>query len=51
MKIELSDEQLNVVYQALAAQPFQTVAPVIAELQKQVNELQQEPEPEGEHDG
>lgn len=37
-KLKLSREMVAVIGQALAKAPYETSAPVIAELQKQVNE-------------
>jgi len=35
MKLELNENQLNIILQSLAKQPFEVVADVIAEIQKQ----------------
>jgi hypothetical protein len=40
LKFELSQEMVAVIGRALGAQPFDTVAPVIAELQKQISAQQ-----------
>jgi hypothetical protein len=40
LKFELSQEMVAVIGRALGAQPFDTVAPVIAELQKQITAQQ-----------
>lgn len=43
LKLELTADQVNIIGKALGAQPFDLVAPLIAELQKQINpQLQQQ---------
>lgn len=37
MKFELSEQQILIIGKALGAQPYDVVALVIAELQKQIN--------------
>jgi hypothetical protein len=44
LKFELSLEMLNVIGEALGNGPHKVVAPVIAELQKQINAQQQSAE-------
>ena len=50
MKLELNEAQLTTVMQALAAQPFQAVAQLIGEIQKQAQanqtQTQTDEEPE-----
>jgi hypothetical protein len=41
LKFELSQEMVAVIGRALGAQPFDIVAPVVAELQKQITAQQQ----------
>jgi hypothetical protein len=43
LKFELSQDMVAVIGRALGAQPFDTVAPVIAELQKQITAQQPPP--------
>jgi len=38
MQLNLTVEQINIVLQSLAAQPYQAVAAVIAEIQSQARE-------------
>lgn len=45
LKFELSEQYVAIIGKALGAQPYDAVAPVIAELQKQINE-QQKPQDE-----
>jgi hypothetical protein len=40
LKLELSEQMISVIGKALGAQPFDVVAPVIAELQKQISAQQ-----------
>ena len=40
MKFELNEPQIMTIGKALEQMPFVTVAPVIAELQRQINEQQ-----------
>jgi hypothetical protein len=40
LKFELSEQALAIIGKALGAQPYDAVASVIAELQKQINEQQ-----------
>ena len=40
MHLDLTNEQTNLVLQSLAAQPYQAVAPLIAEIQKQAQQQQ-----------
>ena len=35
MKLELNENQLNIILQSLAKQPFEVVADIIAEIQNQ----------------
>ena len=50
LKFELSEQHIQIIGAALGAQPYDRVAPVIAELQRQINEAQKpksdEPKPE-----
>lgn len=41
LKFELSEQHVNVIGAALGKAPYEIAAPVIAELQKQVNAQQQ----------
>ena len=45
MTFELNEQMVAVIGKALGAQPYELVAPVIAELQKQIN-AQQKPPPD-----
>lgn len=40
MKFELNDQHIQVIAQALGNAPYNASAPVITELQKQINEQQ-----------
>jgi hypothetical protein len=42
VKLELSEQMIQVIGEALGNAPFKTSAPVIAELQKQINAQQDE---------
>lgn len=44
-KIELSEEHLRVIADALGNAPFRLAAPVVSELQRQIRE--QQPKPNG----
>lgn len=49
LTLTLSPEMVQVIGRALGAQPYDAVAPVIVELQKQINEQQkQQPAPQAE---
>ena len=41
LKFELSEQHIQIIGAALGAQPYDAAAPVIAELQKQINAQQQ----------
>ena len=43
-KLELSEDMMNIIVQALANAPYRVAAPVLNEIQKQVNEQQSKPE-------
>lgn len=45
LKFELTPEMVAVIGRALGAQPYDAVAPIIAELQRQINAQQAKPEP------
>ena len=44
MTFELNEQMVAVIGKALGAQPYELVAPVIAELQKQINAQQKPPD-------
>jgi hypothetical protein len=45
LKFELSEQHIAIIAKALAAQPYGLVAPVVADIQNQIN-AQQEKEPQ-----
>lgn len=42
IKLELTEQMINIIGKALGSQPYELVAPVITELQKQINEQQEQ---------
>lgn len=48
MNFVLSEQMVLVIGEALANSPYKISAPVIAELQKQINAQQQKPDPKPE---
>lgn len=43
INLSLSPEMIVIIGKALGAQPYDTVAPVVAEMQKQINAQQNRP--------
>jgi hypothetical protein len=46
LKFELSEQHVNVIAQALGNAPYSVAAPVIAELQNQINAQRQQAAPQ-----
>ena len=50
MKLELTQEQLQIIGAALAELPYRISAPLIAEIERQIVEQQKQPLEEAPHD-
>jgi hypothetical protein len=46
MKLELSEQYVAIIGEALSNAPYKIVAPVIAEIQKQIDEQRNPPTPQ-----